>query len=91
MKKFFQFLSEATESQASSQARKLGLKSDGHGGWVDSRGEFVAKTEKGKLKFYNQRQKTGEQDPDPKDFSLRLEFWKDIFLDLLLLMLYLLP
>lgn len=64
MKKFFQFLSEATESQASSQARKLGLKSDGHGGWVDSRGEFVAKTEKGKLKFYNQRQKTGEQDPD---------------------------
>jgi hypothetical protein len=64
MKKFFQFLSEATESQASSQARKLGLQSDGHGGWVDSRGEFVAKTEKGKLKFYNQRQKTGEQDPD---------------------------
>ena len=64
MKKFFQFLSEATESQASSQARKLGLQSDGHGGWLDTRGEFVAKTEKGKLKFYNQRQKTGEQDPD---------------------------
>ncbi|NBR72303.1 MAG: cytidyltransferase, partial [Proteobacteria bacterium] len=60
MKKFLQFLSEAKESQASSQARKLGLKSDGHGGWVDSSGEFVAKTEKGKLKFYNQRQKTGE-------------------------------
>ena len=38
MKKFFQFLSEATESQASSQARKLGLQSDGHGGWLDTRG-----------------------------------------------------
>ena len=64
MKSFFQFLSEASESQASMQAKKLGLKSDGHGGWLDARGEFVAKTEKGKLKFYNQRQKTGEKDPD---------------------------
>ena len=64
MKNFFQFLTEAGESQASMQARKLNLKSDGHGGWVDSRGEFVAKTEKGKLKFYNQKQKAGEQDPN---------------------------
>jgi hypothetical protein len=63
MKNFFQFLTEAGESQASMQARKLNLKSDGHGGWVDSRGEFVAKTENGKLKFYNQKQKAGEQDP----------------------------
>jgi hypothetical protein len=46
------------------QARKLNLKSDGHGGWVDSRGEFVAKTEGGKLKFYNQNQKPGQKDPD---------------------------
>jgi len=64
MKNFFQFLTEAGASQASMQARKLNLKSDGHGGWLDSRGEFVAKTEKGKLKFYNQGQKAGEQDPD---------------------------
>jgi len=62
MKSFFQFLSEA-QSQASMQARKLNLKSDGHGGWLDSRGEFVAKTEDGKLKFFNQNQKVGQQDP----------------------------
>jgi hypothetical protein len=63
MKSFFRFLSEASESQASMQARKLGLKSDGHGGWVNTQGEFVAKTEQGKLKFYNQKQKVGEKDP----------------------------
>ena len=62
MKSFFQFLSEA--SQASAQAKKLNLKSDGHGGWLDSRGEFVAKTEDGKLKFFNQGQKPGEKDSD---------------------------
>jgi len=63
MKNFFQFLTEAGQSQASMQASKLGLKSDGHGGWVNTQGEFVAKTEQGKLKFYNQRQKVGEKDP----------------------------
>ena len=66
MKRFLQFLNEA-ESQASMQARKLKLKSDGHGGWVDSRGEFVAKTEKGKLVFYDKNRKLGEKDaPPPK-------------------------
>ena len=64
MKSFFRFLTEAGASQASMQAQKLNLKSDGHGGWVDSRGEFVAKTEKGKLVFYNQNQKSGQQDPN---------------------------
>jgi len=64
MKSFFQFLSEASESQATMQAKKLGLKSDGHGGWLDARGEFVAKTEKGKLKFFNQKQKIGGRDPN---------------------------
>jgi hypothetical protein len=63
MKKFFQFLTEAGQSQASMQASKLGLKGDGHGGWLNTRGEFVAKTEQGKLKFYNQRQKDGQKDP----------------------------
>ena len=63
MKKFFQFVSEARQSQASMQASKLGLSSDGHGGWVDRKGELVAKTDKGKLKFYNQRQTPGQQDP----------------------------
>ena len=60
MKNFFQFLSES----AAQQAARLGLQGDGHGGWYDRMsGEFVAKTEKGKLKFYNKRQKVGAKDP----------------------------
>ena len=59
-KSFTQFLSEA--SAASAQALKLNLKSDGHGGWYNNRGEFVAKTEQGKLKFYGKNQKPGEKD-----------------------------
>ena len=62
MKNFFQFLTEATQSQASMQAKKLNLKSDGHGGWLDSRGEFVAKTEGGKLVFYNKGEVEGGKD-----------------------------
>jgi len=64
MKSFFQFLSENTATQ---QAARLGLKSDGHGGWYDNNGEFVAKTEKGRLKFYNKRQRIGKQDPPSTD------------------------
>ena len=64
MKNFFQFLSE---SNAVQQATRLGLKSDGHGGWYDNKGEFVAKTEKGQLKFYNKRQRIGKQDPPQSD------------------------
>ena len=63
MKNFLEFLTEAGTSQASSQARKLNLNSDGHGGWLDSRGKFVAKTEGGKLKFYNQRDKAADEGP----------------------------
>ena len=54
MKSFFQFLNEA-QSQASMQASKLNLKSDGHGGWLDSSGKFVATTEDGKLKFVDKK------------------------------------
>jgi len=61
MKNFFQFLSEA-QSQASMQARKLNLKSDGHGGWLDTRGKFVAKTEDGKLKFVSKKEAKAEED-----------------------------
>ena len=58
MKSFFQFLNESTASQ---QAARLGLQGDGHGGWYDRKtGEFVAKTEKGKLKYYNKRQSVGK-------------------------------
>ena len=67
MKTFLRFISEAPDSnKAKEQARKLNLKSDGHGGWLDSKGEFVAKTEGGKLKFYNQRQRVGQDPPQPK-------------------------
>ena len=62
MKSFSQFLTEATQSQASLQAKKLNLKSDGHGGWLDTRGEFVAKTEKGKLVFYDRGRVEGGKD-----------------------------
>ena len=61
MKTFLQFITESTATQ---QAARLGLVGDGHGGWTDrNTGEFVAKTEKGKLKFFNKRQKVGGKDP----------------------------
>ena len=61
MKTFLQFITESTATQ---QAARLGLVSDGHGGWTDKNtGEFVAKTDKGKLKFFNKRQKVGGKDP----------------------------
>jgi len=58
MKSFLQFISE----NATQQATRLGLEGDGHGGWYKD-GEFVAKTVKGSLKFYNKRQKVGGKDP----------------------------
>ena len=64
MKSFFQFLSEA--SAASTQARKLNLKSDGHGGWLDSRGNFVATTEDGKLKFADKKKPKSQEEPTGK-------------------------
>ena len=61
MKTFLQFITESTATQ---QAARLGLVTDGHGGWTDRiTGEFVAKTEKGRLKFFNKRQKVGAKDP----------------------------
>ena len=61
MKSFFQFLNEA-QSQASMQASKLNLKSDGHGGWLNSRGKFVATTEDGKLKFVDKKKAKGPEE-----------------------------
>ena len=71
MKSFFQFLSEA-ETEAASQAKKLGLKGDGHGGWVNRAGEFVAKTVDGKLKFFGKNQKPG-RDPDQTPNTKKVE------------------
>ena len=67
MKSFFQFISES----AAQQAARLGLEGDGHGGWYKD-GEFVAKTHKGSLKFYNKRQRAGEQDPPQSEKEKRL-------------------
>jgi len=66
MKGFGDFFTEARTSQASEKAKKLGLKGDGHGGWYDRSGEFVAKTEKGDLKFYTKGQKPGKDVPNPR-------------------------
>ena len=62
MKNLFQFLAEAGTSRAAEQAAKLNLKSDGHGGWIDSRGSVVAATEGGKLVFLKKKQ---PQNVDP--------------------------
>ena len=54
MKSFLQFISEA-ETQASSQAKNMGLSGDGHGDWYDKQGKLVAKTVSGRLKFFGNR------------------------------------
>jgi phosphopantetheine adenylyltransferase len=59
MKTFLSFIQEASASQ---QAARLGLEGDGHGSWYKD-GEFVAKTVKGQLRFYNKRQRVGAKDP----------------------------
>ena len=63
MKNFLEFLTEAGSSQASMQASKLNLTSDGHGGWLDSRGNMVAVTDKGKLKFTDKKKKAADEGP----------------------------
>ena len=60
MKSFSQFLKEAVETSASTQAKKLGLTGDGHGDWYDKDGTLVAKTVSGKLKFFGQGKKSKE-------------------------------
>ena len=37
MKNFLRFFTEAQKSQAVIQATRLGLQSDGHGGWYDKK------------------------------------------------------
>ena len=63
MKSFSKFITEAT-SRAVQQATRMGLVTDGHGGWYKrATGEFTAKTSQGELKFYNKRQIIGGKDP----------------------------
>jgi len=61
MKTLFQFLNEARVSQASQEAKKLNLVSDGHGSWRDSRGKLVAKTVGGKLKMLTAQERAAEE------------------------------
>ena len=63
MKSFSKFLTEATQSQAAMQAKKLGYTGDGHGGWLDRSGKLVARTDKGKLKYIDGRQAKGAEKP----------------------------
>ena len=72
MKSLFQFLNEA-QSQASMQAKKLNLKSDGHGGWLDSKGKFVATTEDGKLKFVDKKKAKAQDEPSAKPRAAQAE------------------
>ena len=51
VKSFGQFLIEAVKTAASTEAKMKGLKGDGHGGWYDAKGNFVAKAVNGKLQF----------------------------------------
>lgn len=68
MKKFHQFITEATS--ASVQAKRLGLVGDGHGGWYNrATGEFEAKTVGGQLKYFNKRQIVGARDPKQSEFE----------------------
>jgi len=62
MKNFSNFLIEARETSASAEAKRLGLTGDGHGGWYDKNGEFVAKTIKGKLQFFGRDNIPGQKD-----------------------------
>ena len=61
MKTLFQFLNEARVSQASQEAKRLNLVSDGHGSWRDSRGKLVAKTVGGKLKMLTAQERAAEE------------------------------
>ena len=69
MKNFLLFLSEARESQASLQAKKLGLRGDGHGGWLDRSGKQIARTEGGKLVFLDGRQAGSAEQPGGKQVT----------------------
>ena len=65
MKSFAQFLGEAVKTAASTQAKQRGLVGDGHGGWYDAKGNFVAKTVNKKLKFTGSRG-AGEEEESPQ-------------------------
>jgi len=62
MKDFFNFLSEARVSKAAEKAKKLGLTSDGSGGWVDRQGNVQARTVGGNLVFSQKKGPAAERE-----------------------------
>ena len=70
MKSFTRFLSE-TVTQAATQAKRLGLKGDGHGGWVNAQGSTVARTVDGKLVFSSGRRPSAGTDPEKPGAAAR--------------------
>ena len=46
------FFQKAVETLASTEAKNRGLQGNGHGDWYDAKGNFVAKTVGGKLKYF---------------------------------------
>jgi hypothetical protein len=76
MKTFLTFIKEAVETQASSQAKRMGLVGDGHGDWFDSKGKLVAKTVKGQLKVFSgkasqKKEKDTAQKQEPASISAK--------------------
>jgi hypothetical protein len=74
MKKFFEFIDEA--SIAAQQAARAGLVMDPHGSAYyrspNGNYEFAAKNVGGRLVFYNKRQRFGQQDPRQTDSEKKL-------------------
>ena len=54
MKTFAQFIKEAIQTLASTEAKNKGLVGDGHGDYYNKQGKLVAKTVNGKLKYFGQ-------------------------------------
>ena len=71
------FLTEARVSQSSQQAERRGLTGDGHGNWLDKEGKIVAKTEQGRLVFFDKKVKAPEQEAPKKVSKAKEEDIKD--------------
>jgi hypothetical protein len=71
MKRFAQFIKEAVDTLASTEAKNRGLKGDGHGDWYDNQGNLVAKTVGGKLKYFGQGGGGGQQQEPQKQTSVK--------------------
>lgn len=67
MKSFRQFITEALETIASTQAKQMGLRGNGHGDYYDSQGNLVAKTIGGKLQVFKGRDPAKPKSPKPTE------------------------